>query len=128
MRIGLTGIFVTDQEKARDFYTQVLGLQVKVDAPYSDTERWISLVSPEDPDGTAVTLHQVDDDTRAFQRAAREAGRPTMSFTTDDCQRDYERLVAKGVVFTLPPTTMSYGGTDAVFEDGFGNLLNLHQD
>lgn len=127
MRIGLTGVYVDDQDKARTFYTEILGLQLKDDVPYSETERWISVVSPSDPDGTALVLHLADDAARAFQLASRAAGRPMISFTTDDCQRDYERLMAKGVTFTMPPTTMDYGGTDAVFEDGAGNLLNLHQ-
>ncbi len=128
MRIGLAGVFVDDQDKALRFYTEALGLQVKTDAPYSETERWISLVSPADPDGTALTLHLADEAARSFQTAARAAGRPWMAFTTDDCQRDYEALQAKGVSFTMPPTQFGYGGTDAVFEDGFGNLIDLHQD
>ena len=128
MRIGLASVYVDDQDKALRFYTEILGLQLKTDAPYSETERWVSVTSPEDPNGIALVLHLRDEAATAFQEASRKTGRPWISFTTGDCQRDYEALQARGVVFTLPPTQFGYGGTDAVFEDGCGNILNLHQD
>jgi catechol 2,3-dioxygenase-like lactoylglutathione lyase family enzyme len=128
MRIGLTSIYVDDQDKAERFYTEVLGLKVKTDAPYSPTERWLSVVSPEDPDGVELVLHRTDDAARAFRRASRDAGRPVISLTTDDCQRDADRLKARGVVFVKEPARMAYGGMDAVFDDTCGNLINLHQD
>ncbi|HJU96434.1 MAG TPA: VOC family protein [Jiangellaceae bacterium] len=128
MRIGLTGIFVDDQDKAQRFYTDVLGLQVKTNAPYGPTERWLTVVSPEDPDGVELVLHLADEPARAFQVAGREVGRPVISLRTDDCQRDAERLKAKGVVFVKGPARMDYGGMDAVFDDTCGNLVNLHED
>ena len=128
MRIGLTGIFVDDQDRAEKFYTEVLGLKVKTNAPYSDTERWLTVVSPEDPDGIELGLHLTDEPARAFRQASRELGRPVISLRTDDCQRDAERLKAKGVVFVKEPGRMDYGGIDAVFDDTCGNLINLHQD
>jgi catechol 2,3-dioxygenase-like lactoylglutathione lyase family enzyme len=128
MRIGLTGIFVDDQDKAEKFYTEALGLQVKTNAPYGPTERWLSVVSPEEPDGVELVLHLADEAARAFQRASREAGRPVISLRTDDCERDAERLKANGVVFVREPARMDYGGMDAVFDDTCGNLVNLHQD
>jgi catechol 2,3-dioxygenase-like lactoylglutathione lyase family enzyme len=128
MGIGLTGIFVDDQDKAEKFYTEALGLQVKTNAPYGPTERWLSVVAPEEPDGVELVLHLADEAARAFQRASREAGRPVISLRTDDCQRDAERLKANGVVFVREPARMEYGGMDAVFDDTCGNLVNLHQD
>jgi catechol 2,3-dioxygenase-like lactoylglutathione lyase family enzyme len=128
MRIGLTGIFVDDQDQAERFYTEVLGFQVKGNAFYGDTERWLSVVSPEEPDGVELVLHLANEAARAFQQASRDLGRPVLSLRTDDCQRDAERLKAKGVVFVKEPSRMAYGGMDAVFADGCGNLLNLHQD
>jgi predicted enzyme related to lactoylglutathione lyase len=128
MRIGLVSLYVDDQDQAERFYTQVLGLQVKTSAPYTDTERWLSVVAPQDPDGVELVLHLADDPARAFQHASRERGRPLLSLHTDDCQRDAERLKAKGVVFVKEPSRMPYGGIDAVFDDTCGNLLNLHQD
>jgi catechol 2,3-dioxygenase-like lactoylglutathione lyase family enzyme len=128
MRIGLVGIFVDDQDKAERFYTEVLGLQVKTSVPYSDSERWLTVVSPEEPDGVELVLHLTDDAARAFRAASRELGRPVLSLHTDDCQRDAERLKARGVVFVKEPSRMAYGGMDAVFDDTCGNLINLHQD
>jgi catechol 2,3-dioxygenase-like lactoylglutathione lyase family enzyme len=128
MRIGLTSIYVDDQDRAERFYTEVLGFQVKTSAPYSDTERWLSVVAPEEPGGVELVLHLADAAARAFQQASREAGRPVLSLRTDDCQRDAEGLKAKGVVFVKEPARMAYGGMDAVFADTCGNLLNLHQD
>jgi predicted enzyme related to lactoylglutathione lyase len=128
MRIKLAGIFVDDQDRARDFYSDVLGFKVKTDAPYSETARWLALVSPDDPDGTELLLDVPDEAARAFQRATREAGKPATAFATEDCRAEYERLVARGVTFTMEPTKMPYGGIDAVFDDTCGNLICLHQD
>jgi catechol 2,3-dioxygenase-like lactoylglutathione lyase family enzyme len=128
MRIGLTGIFVDDQDRAERFYTEVLGLQVKTSAAYGPGERWLSVVSPEEPDGVELALHLTDEPARAFQQASRELGRPVFSLRTNDCVGDAERLKAKGVVFLKEPARMEYGGMDAVFDDTCGNLVNLHQD
>jgi catechol 2,3-dioxygenase-like lactoylglutathione lyase family enzyme len=128
MRIGLTGIFVDDQDRAERFYTEVLGFTVKTSAAYGPGERWLSVVSPEDPDGVQLVLHLTDEPARAFREASRELGRPVISLTTDDCAGDAERLKAKGVVFVKEPGRMDYGGMDAVFDDTCGNLINLHQD
>ena len=128
MRIGLTGIFVDDQDRAERFYTQVLGFTVKTSAAYGPGERWLSVVSPEDPDGVELVLHLTDEPARAFQVASRELGRPVISLTTDDSAGDAERLEVKGVVFVKEPGRMDYGGMDAVFDDTCGNLINLHQD
>jgi predicted enzyme related to lactoylglutathione lyase len=128
VRIRLTSIFVDDQEQAEQFYTQVLGLQVHTSAAYGPDERWLTVVSPEEPDGVQLVLHLADAPARAFQAASRQAGRPVLSLTTDDCASEAERLKAKGVVFVKEPSQMAYGGVDAVFDDSCGNLLNLHQD
>jgi predicted enzyme related to lactoylglutathione lyase len=128
MRIGLTSIYVDDQDQAEQFYTQVLGFQVQTSAPYGPVERWLSVVSPEDPDGVELALHLADEPARAFQQASRELGRPVLSLRTEDCQGEAERLKARGVVFVKEPGRMPYGGIDAVFADSCGNLLNLHQD
>jgi predicted transcriptional regulator len=106
----------------------VLGLRVKTSAAYGPGERWLTVVSPEEPDGVELVLHVTDEPARAFKEAAREQGRPVFSLHTDDCQRDAQRLKAKGVVFVKEPARMAYGGMDAVFDDTCGNLINLHQD
>jgi catechol 2,3-dioxygenase-like lactoylglutathione lyase family enzyme len=128
MRIGLTSIFVDDQDQAEQFYTQMLGFQVKTSAAYGPEERWLTVVAPEEPEGVELVLHLADEPARAFQAASRQVGRPVLSLRTDDCQRDAEGLKAKGVVFVKEPWRRDYGGIDAVFTDTCGNLLNLHQD
>jgi catechol 2,3-dioxygenase-like lactoylglutathione lyase family enzyme len=129
MKIGIVDVFVDDQDRAHDFYTNVLGLQVKTDAAYGPDARWLTVVSPEDPEGTQLMLAPlVADEARGLQAARRAAGTPAVSFTTDDCARRYQELRDRGAVFVTEPTAMQYGGIDAVFEDGCGNLLNLHQD
>jgi catechol 2,3-dioxygenase-like lactoylglutathione lyase family enzyme len=128
MRFGLVSVYVDDQDQAERFYTQILGLQVKTSAAYGPEERWLSVVAPEDPDGTELVLHLADAPARAFQQASRQAGRPVLSLRADDCAGEAERLKAQGVVFVKEPSRMAYGGIDAVFDDTCGNLLNLHQD
>jgi catechol 2,3-dioxygenase-like lactoylglutathione lyase family enzyme len=128
MRIGVIEVFVDDQERARKFYADVLGFQVKVDMSYSDTDRWLTVVSPEVPDGPELLLAPVTAAAAALQAARRETGTPALSFTTADCFASHHELVGKGAVFLSEPHEKEYGGTDAVFEDGCGNLLNLHQD
>jgi predicted enzyme related to lactoylglutathione lyase len=124
----LTSIFVDDQDQAERFYTQVLGLKVKTSAPYGPEERWLTMVSAEEPDGVELVLHLADEPVRAFQAASRQVGRPVLSLHSDDCAAEAERLKAKGVMFVREPGRMDYGGIDAVFADTCGNLLNLHQD
>jgi catechol 2,3-dioxygenase-like lactoylglutathione lyase family enzyme len=128
MKIGLVDVFVDDQERARDVYTGMLGLQVKTDAAYGPDARWLTVVSPEDADGTELLLAPLNDAAKALQATRRASGTPAVSFSTDDCQRTFQQLRERGVVFLSEPRVMSYGGIDAVFEDGCGNLLNLHQD
>jgi catechol 2,3-dioxygenase-like lactoylglutathione lyase family enzyme len=90
MRIGLTSIFVDDQDQAERFYTEVLGFQVKTSAPYGPEERWLSVVAPEEPDGVELVLHLTDEPARAFQAASRQVGRPVLSLRTDDCAAEAE--------------------------------------
>jgi catechol 2,3-dioxygenase-like lactoylglutathione lyase family enzyme len=120
MRIGLTSIYVDDQDQAEQFYTQILGFQVKTSAAYGPEERWLTVVSPEEPDGVELVLHLADAPARAFQAASRQAGRPVLSLVTDDCQGEAERLKTKGVI-VKEPYRRDYG-IDAVFADSCGNL------
>ena len=128
MFINLATIFVDDQDRARDFYTGKLGFEVHTDAGYDVAQRWLTVVSPERPDGPQLLLELADGPSLDFQRAIRQGGKPAITLTTHDIQRDYEALVAKGVEFSMPPTKMEYGGTDAVFDDTCGNRIGLHQD
>jgi predicted enzyme related to lactoylglutathione lyase len=126
MKIKLTSIYVDDQEKALRFYTDVLGFVKKTDVsqgPY----RWLTVASPEEPDGTELQLAPNDDPAaKAYQRALFEQGQPAAMFFTDDVQADYERIKARGAEFAMPPTEVT-GSTIAQVNDTCGNLIKLTQ-
>ena len=107
MKIKLTSVYVDDQEKALRFYTEVLGFVKKADVrqgPY----RWLTVASPEDPDGTELQLAPNDSPAaKAYQEAMFQQGQPAAMFFTDDLQADYERLKARGAEFTMPPTDVT---------------------
>jgi len=128
MRIGLVDVFVDDQDRALTFYTDGLGLQIKDDAAYGPDGRWLTVVSPDDPDGTELLLSPLNHAAKALRDSRCETGPPVVSFTVDNCERRYAELRERGVVFRSEPKAMDYGGIDALFEDGCGNLLNLHQE
>ena len=121
MRIGLASICVDDQDRGERFFTGGLEFQVKTSAGYTDTERWLSVVAPEEPEGVELVLHLADAPARALQAAGRGQGRPVLSLRTDDCQREAEGLEARGVVLVREPARMAHGGLVAVFDDGCGN-------
>ncbi len=126
MRIDLTSIMVDDQEKALTFYTEVLGFQKKVDLPAGDY-RWISLVSPEAPDGVQLVLEpNANPAGRTYQKALYDQGVPATAFTVENIQEEYERLTSHGVRFTLEPTTEHWGSM-AIFDDTVGNLIQINQ-
>jgi predicted enzyme related to lactoylglutathione lyase len=126
MKIKLTSIYVDDQEKALRFYTDVLGFTKKTDVgngPY----RWLTVASPEEPDGTELQLALNDDPSaKAYQHALFENGRPAAMFFTDDVKADHERIQARGAEFTMPPTEVT-GSTIAMLKDTCGNLIQLTQ-
>ncbi|MEV6931747.1 VOC family protein [Dactylosporangium sp. NPDC051485] len=128
MRINLASVFVDDQAAALRFYTEVLGFAVKHDMPLGGTDRWITVVSPEAPDGVELLLEPSGHPAvRPFREAIVADGIPWTSFAVDDVHKEYERLVAAGVVFTQPPTEMG-PVTTAVFDDTCGNLIQIaHQ-
>ena len=130
MIIGVTGVIVDDQEKALKFYTEVLGLLLKRDMPIGNPEgdRWLTVVSPERPDGVELLLEPNRNPiSSTFQQGLMENGIPALILTTDDIQAEYERLQALGVEFTMPPGDI---GTAiiAIFNDTCGNLINLTQE
>jgi len=124
MRIVLTSVLVDDQAKALDFYTRVLGFAKKNDVPLGE-DRWLTVVSPEDPDGTELLLEPDGHPAaRPFKAALVADGIPYTSFAVDDVNAEYERLVAAGVRFTQPPAEMG-PVTTAVFDDTCGNLVQI---
>lgn len=117
-------ILVDDQTKALRFYTEVLGFMKKTEIPLGE-HSWLTVVSPEDPDGTELSLEPDEHPAaRPFKRALVEDGIPFTSFAVDDVAAQYGRLVARGVQFTQPPTDMG-PVTMAVFDDTCGNLIQI---
>ena len=126
MKILYDSIFVDDQEKALNFYTNILGFVKKEDVPAGEY-RWLTVVSPDDQDGTELVLEPNENPTaQQFQKALFEQGIPATMFGVDDLQQEYERLKGLGVQFNLEPT--DYGGFAlASFDDTCGNLIQILQ-
>ena len=126
MKITLTSVHVADQEKALRFYTEVLGFVKKADfsnGPF----RWLTVASPEEPDGTELQLALNDKPAaKAYQLAMLQQGQPAAMFFTDDVQADYERMKALGAEFTMPPTDVT-ASTIAMLNDTCGNLIQITQ-
>ena len=126
MRINLASVLVDDQEKARRFYTEVLGFQQKHDIPMGGP-RWLTMVSPQDPDGTELVLEPSGHPAAGpFKEALVADGIPWTSFAVDDMNAEYERLRDLGVRFTQEPTDMG-PVTTAVLDDTCGNLIQIAQ-
>lgn len=126
MKIKLTTIYVDDQEKALRFYTEVLGFIVKGDFS-NNGFRWLTVASPEEPDGTELQLALSDNPAgKAYQQALFAQGQPAIMFYTDDVKADYERIRAKGGEFTMPPTDVT-ASVIAQLNDGCGNLVQITQ-
>ena len=124
MRITLTNVFVDDQDKAERFYTEVLGFVVKHNVPLGE-HRWLTVVSPENPDGAELLLEPAGHPAVGPYRDALVAdGIPCAQFTVDDVHAEHDRLVGLGVRFTQEPADMG-PVTTAVFDDTCGNLIQI---
>ena len=124
MRINVTSVYVDDQAKALAFYTDVLGFVVKNDIPAGE-HRWLTVVSPEAPDGVELLLEPDEHPAACPVKEALVAdGMPFTSFAVDDAQAEFERLSSRGVTFVQPPTSMG-PVTTAVFDDTCGNLIQI---
>jgi catechol 2,3-dioxygenase-like lactoylglutathione lyase family enzyme len=128
MRINLTSVLVDNQEQALQFYTGVLGFVLKHDVPMGGEDRWLTVVSPQDPDGTELLLEPSGHPAaKPFKDALVADGIPFTSFAVDDVQAEFERLRDLGVRFTQEPADMG-PVTTAVFDDTCGNLIQItHQ-
>ena len=126
MKIKVTSVYVNDQEKALRFYTDVLGFTKKADfsnGPF----RWLTVASPEDPEGTELQLALNDNPAaKAYQQAMFQQGQPAIMLFTDAVKGDYERIKARGAQFTMPPTDVP-GSTIARLNDSCGNVIQLTQ-
>ncbi|APU15813.1 MULTISPECIES: VOC family protein [Actinoalloteichus] len=126
IKITVTSVFVTDQAKALDFYTRVLGFLPKTDEPAGGA-RWLTVVSPSDPDGVELLLEPNGSPiATTYQQALREAGIPATLFGVDDVMAEYERLRGLGVEFPSPPVAAG-NATVAVLDDTCGNLIGIAQ-
>ena len=126
MKINLTTVHVDDQAKALRFYTEVLGFVKKADFSQGPF-RWLTVASPEDPDGTELQLALNDNPAaKAYQQAIFQQSQPAAMFFTDDVQADYERMKARGAEFTMPPTDVT-GSRIAMLSDTCGNLIQVTQ-
>jgi predicted enzyme related to lactoylglutathione lyase len=126
MKIKLTSLYVDDQEKALRFYTEALGFVKKADFSQGPF-RWLTVASPEDPDGTELQLTLNNNPAaKAYQQAIFQQNQPAAMFYTDDVQADYERMKARGAVFTMPPKDVT-ASKIAMLNDTCGNLIQVTQ-
>src|SRR3989337_1641987 len=126
MKIRLTSVYVDNQDKALLFYTEVLGFVKKADVSQGPF-RWLTVASPEEPEGTELQLALNDNPaTTAYQQAMFQQGKPAAMFYTDDVQADYERMKARGAEFTMPPTDVT-GSKIAMMNDTCGNFIQVTQ-
>jgi predicted enzyme related to lactoylglutathione lyase len=126
MKIKLASVYVDDQDKALDFYTGILGFVKKADfrnGPY----RWLTVTSPEDPDGMELQLALNDSPAaKSYQQAIFKQGQPAAMFFTKDVQADYDRMKSRGAEFTMPPTDVT-ASKIAMLKDTCGNLIQVTQ-
>ena len=127
MRVTGVSVPVLDQAKALEFYTEILGFEKKLDIPLGEGNRWLTVISKEQPDGPEILLEPAPlhfEPAKVFQKALFDAGIPWTQFEVDDVQAEYDRLLEKGVTFQMKPTEM---GTVklVVFEDTCGNKIQL---
>jgi predicted enzyme related to lactoylglutathione lyase len=126
MKIKLASVFVDDQDKALNFYTEVLGFVKKQDFPVGDY-KWLTVVSPEEPGGPELLLEPSDNPaTQTFKKASYGQGIAAASFAVDDIHAEFERLEQLGVAFMMEPTEMGTAIV-AVFDDTCGNLIQIYQ-
>ena len=126
MKIKLTSVHVDDQEKALRFYTEVLGFTKKADFSQGPF-RWLTVASPEDPDGTELQLALNNNPAaKAYQQAIFQQGQPAANLSSDDAQADYERMKARGAEFTMPPKDVT-ASRIAMLNDTCGNLIQVTQ-
>jgi catechol 2,3-dioxygenase-like lactoylglutathione lyase family enzyme len=126
MRITITSVFVHNQDEALKFYTEVLGFVKKVEVPIGE-DRWLTVVSPDQPDGCELLLEPARHPAaKPFQEALVDDGIPVTQFAVDDVRAEFERLSGLGVRFTQEPVDMG-PVTTAVFDDTCGNLIQIVQ-
>jgi len=126
MKIKLTSIMVDDQNKALQFYTDVLGFRKKHELPVGEY-KWITVVSPEGPDDVELSLEpNANPAAKAFQKAMFDQGIPLAAFEVSDIRSEFSRLTSRRVAFTREPTPAG-PVILAIFSDTCGNLIQMYQ-
>jgi len=124
MKIKIITIYVDDQAKALRFYSEVLGFTKKADFS-NGGYRWLTVASPEEPDGAELQLEaNTNPAARTFQQARFQQGQPAAMFFVNDVQSEYDRLKSLAVKFTMPPSKVT-GSTIAMLDDTCGNLIQI---
>jgi catechol 2,3-dioxygenase-like lactoylglutathione lyase family enzyme len=128
MKIKLASVPIADYDKALKFYTEILGFEKKQDIPLGEGARWITVVSPQEPNGTELVLEPNDSypAMKALKQSLVKDGIPITAFEVDDVQREYERMKKLGVEFTMEPTNMGQTIV-AILDDTCGNLIQIYQ-
>ena len=128
MKIKLNSVSIDDYDKSLKFYTEVMGFLKKRDIPLGDGARWITVVSPEEPDGTELLLEPNAEypAMKALKESLMKDGIPFTAFQVGNVQQEYERMKDLGVEFTMEPTNMGMT-TAAVLNDTCGNLIQIYQ-
>lgn len=128
MKIRLTSVSIDDYDKALKFYTEAMGFAPKRDIPLGDGARWITVVSPDEPNGTELLLEPNANypAMKALKESLVKDGIPFTAFEVSDIQNEYERMKKLGVEFTMEPTNMG-PTTAAVLNDTCGNLIQIYQ-
>jgi len=128
IKIKLTSVSIDDYEKALNFYTNILGFQKKHDIDLGNGDRWITVVSPSDPDGTELLLEPNAEypAMKAYKKALVTDGIPFTAFEVDDIQAEYERMKNLGANFTMEPKNVG-DSTMAILDDTCGNLIQIYE-
>ena len=128
MKIKLSSVSIDDYDRALKFYTEILGFVTKRDIPLGDGARWITVVSPDEPNGTELLLEPNAEypAMKALKESLFRDGIPFTAFEVNDIQKEYERMKKLAVEFTMEPTNMGMT-TVAIFNDTCGNLIQIYQ-
>lgn len=128
LKIKMTSVSIGDYDKALQFYTEILGFEKKHDIPLGNGDRWLTVVSPSDPDGIELLLEPNAEypAMKALKTALVNDGIPFTAFEVDDIQAEYERLRQLGVKFTMEPTNFGQSSA-AAFDDTCGNLIQIYE-
>jgi len=128
IKISLTSVSIDDYDKALKFYTEALGFVKKNDIPLGNGDRWLTVVSPGEPNGTELLLEPNAGypAMKALKEALVKDGIPFTAFQVEDVQKEYERMRQMGVRFTMEPTDMGTTSV-AIFDDTCGNLIQIYQ-